>query len=556
MKLFFFSLPPLTKRVSKLLQITLVLLLPLLSNSQPKPASIAINPGSLLINGSTFTAKSMLAPGLLKALGKPETIDTLHASQLKSLNDFTMATLNKYTSNGLMLMQGKNSERVNRMTIYLNPVPSKKYIDYVNSAYKGKLTVLGFKIDSNTTIRQLQKAMSKYDFSLSEEYKTADVTIFDPKTGAQLLELWFYYLTPSEKIESVRISVFPAAAVKKQVIEYRGGQLYMNDLLLDTSANRITQLKKILGRPNAVFDIRYRGSNGYTYNARRHLYTDIAGISLIENPFNQSLLAFQMDFLNLRSKNDLNNPLFDLVINKKTFHPDNAVPGGPGGMKSHYVLDSVLKTGVASDDKTYVTSWSKYGNLEFEFAGDNNWTKRVYTVTYHLNTVRSQAEIDRDPVSKPELFIKDGQVWMQTNKSKVYWNGNAPATDVFREIIGDPASTTANGVSVYPAFGVRMWAKDNKLSSIQFYLAPYINAYSGNNDAPGVYTGHIKVEGINLTTGSTVDQVKQALSVYNLQKAYDDKNHTVYKGSYSGVELYLTYLLANKKLISVSVYRK
>ncbi len=492
---------------------------------------------------------------MIKVLGKPDGIDTLRTAQLKSLNDYTMATLNRY-SGGLLLLQGKKTERINRMHVFLNPVASKKYLDYVNTPFRGKLTLLGLKIDSNTTIRQVEKAMARYEPYLAEEYQTMNFYVYDPKTRGRLMEVWIHYLKDSEKIEYIRLSLFPAPALKKGLIEFKGGQFYLDALKLDTAAGKIAQLKKVLGEPNAIFETPYRGLNGHTYKARRHLYDYISGITLIENPFNQSLLAIQLDFLSIRSENTLSNPVFNLVINGKKFDPENAVPKGPDDASLHYSLDSVSKTVVESESKTIVTSTNRYGRLDFEFAGKYIWEKRVYHLAYHLNTLLSQGEIASDPVSTPSVVAKDGMLIMKTNKNSAYWTGSVNSPEAFIEVMGKPTTTTAEGVSVFPSVGVRMWTKGGKLDAIQYYLEKYINAYSGNNDAPGIYTGTIEVEGRSLTKESTLDQLMAALSAYNLQKAYDDKNHSVYKGTYKGLTMYLTFGITNKKLITVSFNRK
>ena len=413
--------------------------------------------------------------------------------------------------------------------------------------------MLGFRIDSNTTIDQAQKALAKYNFDLSEEYTSGDFTVYDPVNQARLLEVRMNFIPASRKIEYIDIKLFPARAAVKQVIEYKGGQMYLGGILLDTAANKALQLKKLLGPATFVFDVRYSTAGGITYNARRHHYIYIAGLSFVENPFNQSLLMLQIDFLTTRAKHDLGNPLFDLVINKKKFDPENAVPNGPDNVKSHYGLDSVSKQVVESDNKTYVSSTSKYGKLEFEFAGKYNFERRVHFVNYYLNTVRSQAETDAEPATKPAVVVREGLMSMTNNKGSFSWDSSLPPTEALKTIIGEPDITTATGVSEYNRQGIRLWTKDGKIYSIQFYLDNYINAYSGNNDSPGLFTGSIQVDGRSLTTSSTVEYAKQALTSYNLQKAYDDKNHTVYRGTYKGTTLYLTFLLSGKRLISVSV---
>jgi len=533
------------------------LLLSFVSYGQAKPLSITLNPTSMVINGQTYTAATMVAGNMFKGLGKPEQTDTLVASQLKYIIEYNKATLNKYVSKGVMLQQGKGTDRINKIVIYPNPDPSKRFIDYINTRFRGNLTLLGLKIDSNTSIKRVQQFMSKYDFNLYEEFKNATLNVFDKKNGARLLEVEFSFSGVTQKIESIELQYYPAEQAKKHLVEYKDGRLYLNNSLLDSSANTTTQLKKIFGTPNSVMNLNYQSLNGYRYNAIYYLYDEIAGVSFTENPVNNSLLSFRLDFLTIRKEHDLGNPVIQLLVNKKPFNPERAVERGPDEVKTLYALDSITKTVVESERATYITTNSPNGQLIFQFSGTNVWDRQVYYVSYHLPGLPNKSTQAENPVdSKPGLYIKEGEVWLQKGSLKKYWKSDLPAYQVFQEIIGKPTATTKSTVGIFPKNGMRMWVTDNgQLNSIQFYMAELINPYSKQNDAPGLFAGVVEVEGHKLTTETTLKEVQDLYPQYNIKKAYTDANHQVYVGTYSGVKLYFTFLNGNNKLIAVSVYK-
>lgn len=532
----------------------LFLFTPALFGQVKKPWSITLNPTSLVVNGNTYTTATMVTGNLFKGFGNPERTDTLTAAQLQSYNDYTMASLNKYFSKGVMLKQGKGTDRVNNIIVYPNPDPSKRYIDYVNTRYTGNLMILGLKIDSNTTIGRVQQFMSKYDFSLSEEYKNATLTVFDKKTTGRLLKVRFGFYAETKKIESIEFNYYRTAPVKKHLMEYKEGNLYLDNILLDSAANKITRLKNLFGSPNSAFNITFRSSKGHLFKAVSYYYGDFGGMEFTENPANNSLISFKWDFLPLRKEHDLDNPLFQWLINKKPFNPEKAVDQGPSEMKSRYGFDSTFKMVSELAKATYVTAWSPGGRLTFEFSGANVWEKRVYYITYQLPEVSANTiRVEEPKPEKPGLYIKEGQVWLQQGSTKKYWNSTSPATMVFRDIIGRPTPATSK-VSTYPEHGLRMWANDNgRLHSIGFYLAEQINPISKKNDAPGIFTGVVEVEGHKLSTASTLSEVLESFPRYNIKKSYTDEHHHVYDGTFMGVKLYFTFLKSNSKLIEVSV---
>lgn len=532
----------------------LFLFTPALFSQVKKPWSITVNPTSLVVNGNTYTPATMVTGNLFKAFGIPERTDTLKAVQLESYNDYTMATLNKYVSRGVMLKQGKGTDRVNNIIVYLNPDPSKRYIDYVNTRYSGNLLFLGLKIDSNTKIGTVQQFMAKYDFDLMEELKVASLTVFDKKTSGRLLEASFQFSPETKKIESIEFNYYRTAPVKKHLMEYKGGNLYIDNILLDSAANKTTQLKNLFGSPNSVITYNYRASAGNLYKAVTYYYDDFGGMEIAENPANNSLISFKLNFLSLRKEHDLDNPLFQIILNKIPFNPEKAVDKGQTEMKSRYAFDSTVKMVSNLDKATYVTAWSPGGRLTFQFSGTNDWDRMVYYLTYQLPAVSVNTIRVEEPKSeKPGLYVKDGKVWLQLSSIKKYWNSTVNAALVFSDIIGRPTPATSK-VSTYPLHGMRMWSNDNgRLHSIEFYLAEQINPVSKKNDAPGIFTGVVEVEGHKLSTASTYNEVMEMFPQYTIKKSYSNENHNVYDGTYMGVKLNFTFLKSNNKLISVTV---
>lgn len=400
---------------------TLLLLLLFISTAitaQVKPVnkgfSFVLNDSFVVINGTAFSANKMLADPIFKVVGQPTEMDTLSDKSITNINFLEMARMNKYPSAGVMFKQGRQTSRINEISLFLNPDPAKQYLDYVNTGYKGKLTVLGLKIDSNTTVKQLQAAFAKYDLSVMEEFKVADMTIFDKKSTARLLEIKFRLTKSLQKIEYIEFRYYPNEPVRKLKMEYRDKQLYLEGLLLDTASGRTTALKKILGAPDGIFDYDYRmGSR--TIKVKEYLYRNIKGVSFIENPNNNSLIYLKMDFLSLRKKSDLANPVISLVINGKPFNPEQPVERSQREIKTIFGFDSTGRVENKSDKKAVVTAYDPNANLGFEFDGDLDWYKRVYYFSYYL---KQPAEPPPPPKKYPAFAA--GDITPEVNKDISY----------------------------------------------------------------------------------------------------------------------------------------
>lgn len=520
------------------------------------PPSFVLNESTVTINGTSFNAQQMLVEKFFKLLGQPDKIDTLTVKQLNSRNSLEMATMNKYNTKGVLLAQGRQTSRINVISIYLNPDKQSKFIDYVRTPFTGKLTMLGLIVDSNTTVKQLNTAFEKYGLEVSDQFRNASMTIYDKKTSARLLEVSFYLTASLEKIEYLKFRCFPNEPLKKLKIVYRDKQLYIDKLLLDTSSGTTTELIKVLGSPNCVADFS-QNVNGKTITAKKYFYNSIQGISFIENPANNSLMELEMDFLSIRKKSILANPLIDVVINNKNFEPENAVPSGPQQLKSVYALDSIKSAKNSSGKENIFIAIEKNAYLFFEFTTGYQWDKRVYYLSYELKQPASMPVIEtaiQNPA--PEFFINNGKVWLQLKGKSIYLDAGVDAKSKFFASLGRPSKILNSSVSEFAEHGFRVWVNSDGLEELLVFLTPIKNAYSGLEASPGVFKGRVEIEGKEITQEMTIDDINSLLPAYNFKKAYSEATEVVYIGKNNGVKMHLTFHKSSGKLSNFSFSRK
>lgn len=518
--------------------------------------SFVFNESGFTINGSTFNAQQMLVENFYKPLGKPEKTDTLNDKTITNYNFLEMATLNKYNSAGILLKQGKQTSRVNRLSIFLNPDPQAKFIDYINTSYSGKLTVLGLKIDSQTLVKQLQKTFEKYNLDVSEEFKVADMTIYDKKTNARLLEIKFNLTASLEKIEYIELKYFPNEPTKKHKLEYRDKQLSLDGILLDTSTGKSIALKKIMGAPNGVFDYDYRmGSK--IIKVKEYVYRSIKGISFIENPANNSLIHFKMDFLALRKKSELANPLIDFIINGKSFNPEKPVLRSQNEIKSIFNFDSTNRVTNKTTKKTSVIAFEPSGNLEFEFNGDLDWYKSVYSFSYTLKqpTNLPVIEVFIEPPA-PTLNINNGQVWLQVKGKTIHWGFGNDIKSKFFEGLGNPSKILSNTVSEFAEFGFRVWINVNGLKDLLVFLSPIKYSINNKEQSPGIFKGIVEIDGKKINKEMTFEDINSLLSNFIFKEAYTTTTEKVYVGENKQIKMYWSFHKSSGKLSNFSISLK
>lgn len=518
--------------------------------------SIVLNDSFAVINGKHFNADQMLAENLFKALGQPDRTDTLQEKSLKDLSSLEMASLVKYEKKGLLFRQGKQTSRVNEIVVFLNPDKRSEYIDYITSPFRGRLVLLGVRIDANTSAKQLETAFGKkYELDVSEEYNSAEMTIFDKKTSARLLEVHFYMKDSMKHIDYMQFRYYPAEPLRKLRMEYRDGQLYLNDLLLDTTSGRTAQLKSMLGVPNAVFDVDYYADH-IKRKLRNNIYDGIRGISFLEDPVSKRLVSLKMDFLTLRKRTGLGNPCIELVINKKPFNPVAAVTNGPHQTGTSYGLDSIrVDQPKESGKNTTVTAYEKNANLQFEFDGNYNFSKSVYYFTYEpvFRSNNMAASGSAAATASPEFKISKGKIWLNVNGKRIDWDFfSRDAKSSFFSSLGKPDQNDGR-VSEYAEYGFRIWSEKDLLSSIAVYLTPYTNPYSKAEESPGIFKGTVMIEDQKITKELTIEDVQRMLPAYQITHAYDNQNESMYTGKSNGIKVYFSFHRSSGKLASFSV---
>jgi hypothetical protein len=331
----------------------------------------------------------------------------------------------------------------------------------------------------------------------------------------------------------------------------------VDKLLLDTTSGRAIELIKILGSPNSVADFSYN-INGKTITAKKYFYNSIQGISFIENPANNSLMELEMDFLSIRKKDILANPLIDVVINNKVFDPEKAVPSGPHQLKSIYALDSTKSAKNSSGKENIIIAIEESAYLLFEFANGNQWDKRVYHLSYELKQTTSMPVIEtviQHPA--PAFFINNGRVWLQVRGKTIYLDPGPDAKSKFLAGMGSPSKTPDSRVSEYAEYGFRVWSNSNGLEEFLVFLTPIKNSISGEEQSPGIFKGTVEIEGKKITQEMTIADINLLLPEYNLLKpAYSNATEIAYIGRNNGIKIYLTFHKSSGKLSNIAFSRK
>jgi len=135
------------------LQLTaIVLVASILAFTPPKSKnSIKVSKGELLISKVKFDFPWQVKT-FQKALGKADRVDP-------GGND-----IHTYDATGIILYEKSGSGRVTDFNIYFEKDPDENYNFLPKEFFKGSFEIEGFKVDKNTSLEKLKKALPDYKF--------------------------------------------------------------------------------------------------------------------------------------------------------------------------------------------------------------------------------------------------------------------------------------------------------------------------------------------------------------------------------------------------------